>query len=112
VNLYIHSPIHLHGVVLNSLSTGTTLPFMSPELFHKCNQSNLLSVSFKHVDGKFFIISKIFCLDVLLQLFFHMGDSFCTLYPSHYHIYKLHKVSPPEVTQCVPSLLVTGAYCG
>jgi hypothetical protein len=27
VDLYIHSPIRLHGVVLNSLSTGTTLPF-------------------------------------------------------------------------------------
>jgi hypothetical protein len=25
VDLYIHSPIRLHGVVLNSLSTGTTL---------------------------------------------------------------------------------------
>jgi hypothetical protein len=27
VDLYIHSPICLHGVVLNSLSAGTTLPF-------------------------------------------------------------------------------------
>jgi hypothetical protein len=27
VDLYIHSPICLHGVVLNQLSTGTTLPF-------------------------------------------------------------------------------------
>jgi hypothetical protein len=27
VDLYIYSPIRLHGVVLNSLSTGTTLPF-------------------------------------------------------------------------------------
>jgi hypothetical protein len=26
VDLYIHSPLCLHGVVLNSLSTGTTLP--------------------------------------------------------------------------------------
>jgi hypothetical protein len=26
VELYLHSPICLHGVVLNSLSTGTTLP--------------------------------------------------------------------------------------
>jgi hypothetical protein len=26
VDLYIHSPIHLHGVVFNQLSTGTTLP--------------------------------------------------------------------------------------
>jgi hypothetical protein len=27
VDLYIHSPIQLHGVVLNSLSSGTTLAF-------------------------------------------------------------------------------------
>jgi hypothetical protein len=27
-DLYIHSPIRLHGVVLNSLSTGTTLPLL------------------------------------------------------------------------------------
>jgi hypothetical protein len=27
VDLYIYSPIRLHGVVLNSLSTGTTLPY-------------------------------------------------------------------------------------
>jgi hypothetical protein len=29
VDLYIRSPIRLHGVVLNSLSTGTTLTFLS-----------------------------------------------------------------------------------
>jgi hypothetical protein len=28
VDLYIHSPIRLHGVVLNLLRTGTTLPFI------------------------------------------------------------------------------------
>jgi hypothetical protein len=27
VDLYIHSTIRLHGVVLNSLTTGTTIPF-------------------------------------------------------------------------------------
>jgi hypothetical protein len=27
VDLYIHFPIRLHGVVLNKLSTGTTLPY-------------------------------------------------------------------------------------
>jgi hypothetical protein len=27
MNLYIHSPICLHGIVLNYLSTGTFLPF-------------------------------------------------------------------------------------
>jgi hypothetical protein len=28
MDLYIQSPIRLHGVVLNSLSTGTALPFI------------------------------------------------------------------------------------
>jgi hypothetical protein len=32
MDLYIHSPIRLHGVVLTSLSTGTTLPL--PHLYH------------------------------------------------------------------------------
>jgi hypothetical protein len=27
VEIYIHSPIHLRGIMLNKLSTGTTLPF-------------------------------------------------------------------------------------
>jgi hypothetical protein len=30
VELYLHSPIHLHGVVLNQLSTGTTLALPLP----------------------------------------------------------------------------------
>jgi hypothetical protein len=30
VDLYIHNPIRLHGVVLYYLSTGTTLPFFLP----------------------------------------------------------------------------------
>jgi hypothetical protein len=29
VDLYIHSPIRIHGVVLNELSTGTTSPFFT-----------------------------------------------------------------------------------
>jgi hypothetical protein len=29
MGLYIHSPIRLHGVVLNYINTGTTLPFFS-----------------------------------------------------------------------------------
>jgi hypothetical protein len=32
VDLYIHSPIRLHGVVLNWLSTRTTLPFTSQKI--------------------------------------------------------------------------------
>jgi hypothetical protein len=33
VDLYIHSPIRLHGILLNLLSTGTTLPFYIGMLF-------------------------------------------------------------------------------
>jgi hypothetical protein len=29
VDLYIHSPIRIHGVALNQLSTGTTLPYLT-----------------------------------------------------------------------------------
>jgi hypothetical protein len=31
VDLYIHSPIRLHGVLHNKLSARTTLPFMSSD---------------------------------------------------------------------------------
>jgi hypothetical protein len=40
LDLYIHSPISLHGVVLNSLSTGTSLPF-----FHRSNSPKRLFLS-------------------------------------------------------------------
>jgi hypothetical protein len=33
MDLYIRCTIRLHGVVLNLLSTGTTLPFTLPYLF-------------------------------------------------------------------------------
>jgi hypothetical protein len=40
VDLYIHSPIRLHGVVLNSLSTGTTLPYYGfSDIFVKTERS-------------------------------------------------------------------------
>jgi hypothetical protein len=29
VDLYIHFPIHLHGIVLNELSTGTTILYLT-----------------------------------------------------------------------------------
>jgi hypothetical protein len=32
MELYLHSPICLHGTVLNLLSTGTTLPFIGEEV--------------------------------------------------------------------------------
>jgi hypothetical protein len=39
VDLYIHSPIRLHGVVLNSLSIGTTLPLPFTIIFSLCPQA-------------------------------------------------------------------------
>jgi hypothetical protein len=33
VDLYIHTPIRLHGVVLNELSTGTNLPYLNSPQF-------------------------------------------------------------------------------
>jgi hypothetical protein len=41
VNLYINSPIRLHGVVLNWLSTGTTLPFTLPYRLHTVRSRTL-----------------------------------------------------------------------
>jgi hypothetical protein len=38
MNLYIYSLIRLHGVVLNELSTGTTLPFTLPVNVHILNR--------------------------------------------------------------------------
>jgi hypothetical protein len=41
VGLYIHSPIRLHGVVLNYLSTGTTLPYlMGVEVYRMSHDVN------------------------------------------------------------------------
>jgi hypothetical protein len=41
VELYLHSPICLHGVVLNELSTGTTLPFFKLYLRIEENVANV-----------------------------------------------------------------------
>jgi hypothetical protein len=47
VDLYIHSPIRLHAVVLNYLSTGTALPFiLSSHLCHIYILFNILQASF------------------------------------------------------------------
>jgi hypothetical protein len=42
MELYLHSPIHLHGMAINYLSTGLTLPYI-PET----NISEKLSTTFK-----------------------------------------------------------------
>jgi hypothetical protein len=39
-DLYIHSPIRLHGVVLNQLSAGTTLPLRQLRLRYKAQPVN------------------------------------------------------------------------
>jgi hypothetical protein len=42
MDLYIHPPIHLHGVVLNYLSTGTkNLPFYSLDLKIKSSHTRI-----------------------------------------------------------------------
>jgi hypothetical protein len=40
---YIHSPIHLHGIVLNQLSRGTTLPYLTLP-YHPFKRSYLLHI--------------------------------------------------------------------
>jgi hypothetical protein len=63
VDLYIHSPIRLHGVVLNYLSTGTTLPFFT---FNGCQEKKLTEKLYRNrVFSKHFIrrfLNKIHCL--------------------------------------------------
>jgi hypothetical protein len=44
VDLYIHSHIHLHGVVLDELSTGTTLLFKS-EILKNYNEIIFITCS-------------------------------------------------------------------
>jgi hypothetical protein len=36
LELYLHSAIHIHGIVLNYLSTGITLPLPFNALLHLC----------------------------------------------------------------------------
>jgi hypothetical protein len=56
VDLYIHSTICLHGVVLNCFSTGTSLPFMFYNI-HVCwknmnTYSNMGKISVLHFLGQ------------------------------------------------------------
>jgi hypothetical protein len=51
VNLYIHSPIHLHGVVLNWLSTETTLLFALPYIFFKMLLLPLLVLNYVYMSA-------------------------------------------------------------
>jgi hypothetical protein len=66
VDLYIHSSIRLHGVVLKQLSTGTTLPFTLPQrvrnfmnfLFHRRATDWTAAVRFPAGVKFFFIASR------------------------------------------------------
>jgi hypothetical protein len=50
VELYLHYPIPLNGVVFNWLSIGTTLSFAFTPFAHFCSSSNNLSVSVKETN--------------------------------------------------------------
>jgi hypothetical protein len=52
MELYLHSTIYLHGIVLTKLSTGTTLPFL-PEF-------QILLINFRHYIIVFLIGCMIF----------------------------------------------------
>jgi hypothetical protein len=60
VDLYIHSPIRLHGVVLNWLSTGTTVPYHL-----RLGLPNGLFSSFFHKTLCTILVS---CMAILLML--------------------------------------------
>jgi hypothetical protein len=73
VYLYIHSPIHLHGVVLNWLSTRTTLPFtiivmLLGELSCKHAHYVMLCECFHDISDTDQIFH--FCSELLLGCFF------------------------------------------
>jgi hypothetical protein len=67
VDLYIHSPIRLHGVVLNYLSTGTTLPLPVMTVF-----SNHDMGTWCHLQ---MILSFALFTSVYLSLYFSYGLS-------------------------------------
>jgi hypothetical protein len=50
LELYIHSPIRLHGVVLNSLRTGTNLPFLHFAIINMETWQNI-EVTFDRLDS-------------------------------------------------------------
>jgi hypothetical protein len=48
MDLYIHSPIRLHGIVLNTLSTGTILPIPYLTLMVFKQFTNLSEIRYAH----------------------------------------------------------------
>jgi hypothetical protein len=110
VDLYIHSPIRFHGVVLNWLSTGITLPFfftftnhllsfdiwtvqkiLPPAIFHCCRNifTELLPRNNRGIHGqthrpysdKTWTAQKMTCPTILLLL--HIFVAVRTCLPSH-----------------------------
>jgi hypothetical protein len=67
VDLYIHSPIRLHGVMLNWLSTGTTLPYLYLFFFKG------------PITGLLFILPYILCLLLDQPPYFRQLKSFSIL---------------------------------
>jgi hypothetical protein len=49
-SLYQTSPIHFHGVMINWLSIGTTLPYLTRQMLTLANASSILSYSCKHLN--------------------------------------------------------------
>jgi hypothetical protein len=66
VDLYIYSPIRLHGVVLNYLSTRTTLAFILEEVWRVSLISKCLS-----------LILSVYPFDALKSDSFPQLHSFC-----------------------------------
>jgi hypothetical protein len=57
VALYIHSPIRLHGIVLNELSTGAILPF-NLDLLINIGDSNTAAIFYSYVINVCFLKRK------------------------------------------------------
>jgi hypothetical protein len=73
VDLYIHSPIRLHGIVLNSLSTGTALPYLT---FTRGNFTFLQSIVTKQKMHKHEMEAKLMPLNTSCPL---DGKSCCNI---------------------------------
>jgi hypothetical protein len=76
VELYIHFPIRLRGLVLNELGTGTTLPFLPYISIHKVFVCSFISVMSREDTFMF----KTAFIDRLISSFSRDGLSYSALY--------------------------------
>jgi hypothetical protein len=65
--LCLHSPIRLHGVLLNSLSTGATLPYLY-RLLHSTHLNQKITEQTRYTDIKDCSLFR----DLLYNLSFHI----------------------------------------